>query len=137
MLTPDEVKPLGTNIIASGVSAKKDTHSFRGPSFFSRNVNPGEVKPLVDFDWGVSPFSGDSDHFWREHPANSGTGLFILGQHYLFQVSMRWVCFPDYMGNRSKMLPANTRSASCVPTRRGNYPRGHPRRDLGLSSLWT
>ena len=26
-----------------------------------------EVKPLVDFDWGVSPFRGDSDHFWREH----------------------------------------------------------------------
>ena len=29
----------------------------------------------------VSPFSGDSDHFWREHPPNHGTGLLILGQH--------------------------------------------------------
>ena len=38
-------------------------------------------KPLVDFDRGVSPFSGDSDHFWREHPPNNGTGLLILGQH--------------------------------------------------------
>ena len=41
-------------------------------------------KPLVDidFDWGVCPFSGGSDHFWREHPPNNGTGLSILGQHY-------------------------------------------------------
>ena len=38
-------------------------------------------KPLVDFDWGVSPFR-DSDHFWREHPPDNGTGLLILGQHY-------------------------------------------------------
>ena len=25
-------------------------------------------------------------HFWREHPPNHGTGLFILGQHYV------WFC---------------------------------------------
>ena len=37
---------------------------------------------MVDFDRGVSPFSGDSDHFWREHPPNIGTGLLILGQHW-------------------------------------------------------
>ena len=43
-------------------------------------LTPDEVKPLVDFDWGVSPFSGDSDHFWREHPPN-GTGLLLRGQH--------------------------------------------------------
>ena len=41
----------------------------------------GRFQPLVDFDRGVSPFGGDSDQFWREHPFNSGTGLFILGQH--------------------------------------------------------
>ena len=43
-------------------------------------LTPDEAEPLVDFDRGVSPFSGDSDHFWREHPPNSGTGLLILGQ---------------------------------------------------------
>ena len=26
-------------------------------------------------------------HFWRERPSNNGTGLFILGQHYLFAES--------------------------------------------------
>ena len=44
------------------------------------NGNPDEA-PLVHFDQGVSPFGGDSDDFWREHPPNNGTGLFILGQH--------------------------------------------------------
>ena len=39
---------------------------------------------MLDFDRGVSPFSGDSDHFWREHlNPNSGTGLLILGQYYV------------------------------------------------------
>ena len=32
------------------------------------NVNPGRINPWLNYDWGVSPFSGDSDHFWREHP---------------------------------------------------------------------
>ena len=45
------------------------------------NVNSGLVKPSL-IDRGVSPFSGNSDHFWREHPPNKGTGLLILGQHY-------------------------------------------------------
>ena len=27
-----------------------------------------KLKPLVDFDRGVSPFSRDSGHFWREPP---------------------------------------------------------------------
>ena len=27
---------------------------------------PAEVKPLVDFDWELSHFSGDSDNFSRE-----------------------------------------------------------------------
>ena len=32
---------------------------------------------------GVSPLSGDSDHFWREHPPKNGTGsTWILGPHY-------------------------------------------------------
>ena len=44
-------------------------------------LTPDVSRTLVDFDWGVSPFSGDSDHFWREHPPNNGTGLLILGQH--------------------------------------------------------
>ena len=45
-------------------------------------LTPAEVKPLVDFDWGGPiPFSGDSDHFWRERPLNNETGSLILGQH--------------------------------------------------------
>ena len=31
-------------------------------------LTPDEAEAMVDFDWGVSPFSGDSDHFWRENP---------------------------------------------------------------------
>ena len=31
------------------------------------NVNPGLINPWL-INRGVSPFSGDSDHFWREHP---------------------------------------------------------------------
>ena len=45
------------------------------------SFNPSEYprinKPLVDFDWGVSPF-GDSDHFWREHPQMKETDGFYL-----------------------------------------------------------
>ena len=37
------------------------------------NVNPGLINPWL-INRGVSPFSGDSDDFWREHPPNSGTG---------------------------------------------------------------
>ena len=44
------------------------------------NVDRGLINPLL-INRGVSPFSGDSDHFWREHPPN-GTSLLILGQHY-------------------------------------------------------
>ena len=40
------------------------------------NVNPGLTN-----HWLISPFSVDSDHFWREHPPN-GVGLLILDQHY-------------------------------------------------------
>ena len=45
------------------------------------NVNPALVNPWL-INRGVSPFSGDSDHFWRGTPPNNGTGLLILGQHY-------------------------------------------------------
>ena len=38
------------------------------------SLTPDEVKPPVDFDRGV-PLSGDSDHFWRDHPPKNGTGL--------------------------------------------------------------
>ena len=34
---------------------------------FVGNVNPGLIS-LWLINRGVSPFSGDSDHFWREHP---------------------------------------------------------------------
>ena len=38
------------------------------------NVNPGLINPWL-INRGVSPFSGDSDHFWRGfHPPSSGTG---------------------------------------------------------------
>ena len=54
------------------------------------NVNPGLITPWL-INRGVSPFRGDSDHFWREHPPN-GTGLFILGQrlHVLLPVFRRF-----------------------------------------------
>ena len=55
--------------------------AFEG-SCYPLMLTPDSAEPLLDFDRGVSPFSGDSDHFWREHPSNNGTGLFILGQHY-------------------------------------------------------
>ena len=44
-------------------------------------LTPEKFSPLVDFDWGVFALSGESDHFWREHPPHNGTGCFILGQH--------------------------------------------------------
>ena len=34
----------------------------------------------------MSPFSGDSDHFWRKHPKN-GTGVIILGEDYWGQIT--------------------------------------------------
>ena len=37
------------------------------------NVDPGLMNPWL-INRGVSPFSGDSGHFWREHPPNNGTG---------------------------------------------------------------
>ena len=42
-------------------------------------VNPGLTNP-----WLINrgcPLLVGIHHFWREHPPNSGTGLFILGQH--------------------------------------------------------
>ena len=45
------------------------------------NVHPGFINPWLILNRGVSPFSGDSDHFWREHAPDSGTGLLILSQH--------------------------------------------------------
>ena len=44
-------------------------------------VDPRLINPWL-INGGVFPFSGDSDHFWREHPPNHGTGLLIRGQHY-------------------------------------------------------
>ena len=38
------------------------------------NVHPGLRNPW-SINSGASPFSGDSDHFWREHPQKNGTGL--------------------------------------------------------------
>ena len=35
------------------------------------NANPGLANPWL-MNRGVFPFSGDSDHFWREHPLNMG-----------------------------------------------------------------
>ena len=55
----------------------------------SHNQNPEKLDPGSKYKpWliliGGCPlhFSGDSDHFWGEHPPNNGTGLLILGQHY-------------------------------------------------------
>ena len=46
------------------------------------NVNPGVISPWLILIEGCPLFGGDSDHFWREHPPNHGTGLLILDQHY-------------------------------------------------------
>ena len=42
------------------------------------NDNPGLINPWL-INRGVSPFSGDSEHFWREHPPNNGTGFINPG----------------------------------------------------------
>ena len=45
------------------------------------NVNPGLISP-----WLINrgcPLLVGIHHFWREHPPNNGTGLSILGQHYV------------------------------------------------------
>ena len=46
------------------------------------NVNPGLIIPWL-INRRVSPFSGDSS-LLEETPPNNGTGLLILGQHYVF-----------------------------------------------------
>ena len=60
-------------------------HFWRGPLKklgLTSHVNPGFINPWLTFIGGCPiPFSGDSDHFWRDHPPNTGTGVLILGQH--------------------------------------------------------
>ena len=41
---------------------------------FRINVNPGLIDPWL-INRGVSPFSGDSDHCWREPPQKMGRVL--------------------------------------------------------------
>ena len=53
------------------------------------NVNPGFINPWL-INSGCPFLVGDSDHFWREHPPNHGTGLLILGQHLRCPVARRW-----------------------------------------------
>ena len=47
---------------------------------WSLHVDPGVINPGL-INRGV-PLLVGIHHFWREHPRNNGTGLFILGKHY-------------------------------------------------------
>ena len=70
-------------------------------------LTPDEVKPLVEFDWGVSnSFEWlESDHFWREHPLNNGMGLLILGQQVATRVTEPTKAMVVSLRSFTKTLP--------------------------------
>ena len=87
----------------------KTWFSVANTSFFSGGSRINE--PLVNFDWGVSPFRGESDHFWREHPPNNGTGLLILGQQYWSRVVWVQTCSQmQLVGLAGNLLTHNSSS---------------------------
>ena len=50
--------------------------------YYSFHVDPGLINPWL-IHRGVSPFSGDSDHFWREHPHIKKQGFMNPGSTLL------------------------------------------------------
>ena len=57
-------------------------HISLGSCFFEFvfNVNPRLINPWL-INRGVSPLSGEENHFGGTHTPNNGKGLLILGQH--------------------------------------------------------